>query len=224
MPPETPPRRDVHCAESLAWLAAQPTLPGTAVVTSLPDVHETSMPLPAWREWFIGAAADILRRIDPDQVAIFYQTDIKQDGAWIDKSYLCQRAAESAGSALLWHRIALRKPPGTPMFGRPGYAHLLAFARDLRERPGDGGVDVFPTGDMLWPRAIGLDACRAACRYVRRRTAAHTILDPFCGRGTVLAVANELGLHAIGVDWSPKRCRQAQALRTDSPPVPEDGD
>ena len=30
-----------------------------------------------------------------------------------------------------------------------------------------------------------------------------TILDPYCGSGTVLAVARELGLNAIGLDLSP---------------------
>ena len=42
---------------------------------------------------------------------------------------------------------------------------------------------------------------------------ARTICDPFCGHGTVLAVANALGLSAIGVDLSRKRVRKARALR-----------
>ena len=39
------------------------------------------------------------------------------------------------------------------------------------------------------------------------------VIDPFCGQGTVLAVANELGMDALGVELSRKRCRQALKLR-----------
>jgi hypothetical protein len=38
------------------------------------------------------------------------------------------------------------------------------------------------------------------------------VVDPFCGRGTVLAVANAMGFDAIGVDLSAKRCRAARAF------------
>ena len=39
------------------------------------------------------------------------------------------------------------------------------------------------------------------------------VFDPFCGHGTVLAVANEMGLDAVGVEISRKRCRAALRLR-----------
>ena len=38
------------------------------------------------------------------------------------------------------------------------------------------------------------------------------IIDPFCGVGTVLAVANRLGLPAIGVERSVRRCALARDL------------
>ena len=37
------------------------------------------------------------------------------------------------------------------------------------------------------------------------------VLDPFCGEGSVLAAANALGVVAVGVDSSRKRCRHAAA-------------
>jgi tRNA G10 N-methylase Trm11 len=47
---------------------------------------------------------------------------------------------------------------------------------------------------------------------VLRETATRTIVDPFCGYGTVLAVANALGLDAIGVDLSTRMCKKARSL------------
>lgn len=213
-PAEAGPRRRVICADALEWLASGDVLAGAAVVTSLPDVCELGgTGLAAWRAWFLAAAEAVLRGIHDGAPAIFYQTDIKRDGVWIDKGYLCQRAAEAAGADLLWHKIVCRKPPGSVTFGRPAYAHLLAFARGLADDPGRATPDVLADGGwMAWNRAIGADAARLACRYVARTTPLRTIVDPFCGRGTILAVANELGLDAVGVDLSVKRCRQAERM------------
>lgn len=204
------PAREVHCAEALAWLAGRPPSP-VSYVTSLPDVCEVPLAFPAWRAWFIDAAAAVLRATPPEGVAIFYQTDIKHAGVWVDKSHLVQLAGERCGRVLAWHKIACRKPPGTLMFGRPGYAHLLCLAHDPRPEP-DGLPDVFDTGTMTWTRATGVAACKVACTYIQRHTATRTVVDPFCGRGTVLAVANALGLAAVGVDLSAKRCRLAGRL------------
>ena len=41
---------------------------------------------------------------------------------------------------------------------------------------------------------------------------APVIFDPFCGVGTVLAVANRLGLDAVGVEKNRKRAEDARAL------------
>jgi len=60
---------------------------------------------------------------------------------------------------------------------------------------------------------MGEDACLAACRFVLERTASRMIVDPVCGRGMVLAVANALGLDAVGVEIAKKRARQARSLR-----------
>jgi tRNA G10 N-methylase Trm11 len=43
------------------------------------------------------------------------------------------------------------------------------------------------------------------------------VVDPFCGQGTVLAVANTLGLAAIGVDRNSRACRAARKLTLELP-------
>jgi len=109
------------------------------------------------------------------------------------------------------HRIVCRKPAGENNFGRPAYTHLLCYSRAVRDRGARAYPDVLPaTGIMTWSQAMGVDACRLACDFVRSHTATRTVVDPFCGLGTVLAVANERGLDAIGVELVKKRARKAQ--------------
>jgi hypothetical protein len=212
------PTRQVHQAEALAWLASQPPFVDTSFVTSLPDVSELApMALAEWRDWFIGAARAVLRATPEDGCAIFYQTDVIEQGVWVDKAHLVQCAGDLEGVPLLWHRIACRMAPGTPHFGRPAYSHLLAFSRDVRPRPGVPRRDVLPTtGRMTWSRAMGLEACVESCRYVLDHTTTRTVVDPFCGHGTLLAVANAMGLDAVGVELSRKRWRKARTLIIDA--------
>jgi tRNA G10 N-methylase Trm11 len=65
---------------------------------------------------------------------------------------------------------------------------------------------------MGWSRAMGVEACRVACRFLRDETETRTVVDPFCGKGTVLAVAGSMGFDTIGVELSAKRCRAARSL------------
>lgn len=209
--------RTVHHADAIAWLRTQGRQPKTAVVTSLPDVSEVGLSLVAWRLWFIDAARLCLEAVDDDQPCVFFQTDIKKGGVWIDKSALVGRAIDDVGAALLFRKVVCRKPPGTLSFGRPAYTHLLAASRGLRPKEPIGIPDVIPdAGRMTWVRAMGLFACAQAVRFVQRHSDAHTILDPFCGHGTVLAVANALGLEAVGVENNKKRALQARALTVDA--------
>lgn len=218
----TGPRREVHTADAVAWLEARGVMAGCSFITSLPDVSELAgMDVAAWKAWFRRAAGLVLSRTPDDGVAIFYQTDIKKAGEWVDKGYLVQRAAEDAGHRLLWHKVVCRRPPGTTTFGRPAYSHMLCFSRGLALDLAHATPDVLPdAGETTWTRGMGTRACLLACRFVLDDTATRTVVDPFCGRGTALAVANHLGLDAVGVELSPKRARQARALQYPLPEVP----
>lgn len=206
--------RTVHCADALAWLDARGVLAGCSIVTSLPDVSELpALSLDGWRRWFVQAAAKVMASCPDDGVAIFYQTDVKKAGVWVDKGYLCLEAAGQAGHELLWHKIVCRRPPGTVTFGRPAYSHMLCFSRGLRADLARSSADVIPgAGPTTWTRGMGAEACRIACRYVLDSTPTRTVVDPFCGHGMVLAVANALGLDAVGVELSRKRCQKARGL------------
>lgn len=214
--PRTPTRRVIQ-AEALAWLAENPAEPGASVITSMPDVSELAgHDHAAWRAWFTGAARAILAWVPPPGVAIFFQSDVRHLGAWVDKGYLVQRAAEDVGATLVWHKIVCRHPPGTISHGRPTYSHMLCFSPVPRSSGRHPGPDVIAdAGAMTWSRAMGLAACRVACRFLREETETTLVVDPFCGRGSALAVANAMGFDALGVELSAKRCRAARNLAVD---------
>jgi hypothetical protein len=207
------PQRTIHVGDGVAWLSAANLDATFAIVTSLPDVSEVGMDFTRWRAWFEDTVALACARVAETSVAIFYQTDIKLDGRWVDKGHLVARGAERAESHLLWHRIVCRFKAGTVTMGRPTYSHFMCFSRTLRLPSDESAADVLAEpGDMPWARAMGASACRAAVRFLLRHTRCTTVIDPFCGHGTMLAVANAHGLDAIGVELSAKRARKAEAL------------
>lgn len=217
-PVPSAPTRQIVCGDAFAWLEANPAPPHSSVITSLPDVSEVViegrlLELSRWRAWFLDTAQRILRWVPEDGMAIFFQSDIRVAGALVDKGYLVSRAAELEGAGVLFHKIVCRNPPGSIAHGRSGYSHLIGMTRGPIVAPRKPGPEVLPdAGFMPWSRAMGVEACRVACRFLVENTATRVVVDPFCGKGTVLAAANEAGLEAIGVELSKKRCRAARNL------------
>jgi hypothetical protein len=207
-------RREVFHADALEWLSARTPLTGCSVVTSLPDRAELpKLGFLAWQDWFRRATATVIRALPPDGIAIFFQSDVLHRGLWIDKAALVTTAAARENAELLFHTIVCRKPAGSVVFGRASYAHMLGFGRGLRPAHRQGRIDVLPDGGFRpGTKSMGVLACRAACRIVLAETQTRTVVDPFCGFGTVLAVANALGLHSIGVDLSARMCRKSRSL------------
>jgi hypothetical protein len=198
----------------MAWLRAQGRLAGASIVTSLPDLSEVpALGEEGWRRWFEEAAALTLETVGDDGVAIFFQSDVRRGGLWIDKGQLVARAADRTGMGLIFHKIVCRKPAGTLTRGRASYSHLLGFARVLRPSAQRATPDVLPdAGFMPGKKSMGVAACTDACRLILAETTTRTVVDPFCGWGTVLAVANVLGMDAVGVDLSARMCRRARTL------------
>lgn len=212
--PSGSPSREIVQAEALAWLAAHPAPPRTSVITSLPDVSELpERGFSGWKTWFVEAARAVLRWTPDPGLVLFFQSDIRKEGTWVDKGYLVQRAAEAEGRTLLWHKIVCRHPPGTITHGRASYSHLLCFAHGPRLQLSHPGPDVLPdAGYKPWSKAMGVEACRLACRFLREESTTALVVDPFCGHGTALAVANHYGFDALGVELSTRKVRAARRL------------
>lgn len=198
--------KQIICADALDWMRA--TDVRGAVVTSLPDSEEIGQMPEQWRGWFIEAAGLAMVLAVPTAPAIFYQTDRKAGGQTHSKAGLLLEAAAARNIPLLWHKIVLRRRPGTVDIHRPGFTHLMAFS--VNGKPGAASPDVIERGDMIYPNAMGLKAASFAVRFAGGLS--RRIIDPFCGRGTVPAVADALGFDAIGVDIDKAQCERATAL------------
>jgi hypothetical protein len=206
--------RDVICTDALQWLQNYQDPGGRSFLGSLPDISEfPGQSLLSWKQWFQETAELILDKTSINGVTIFFQSDIKLNGLWIDKSFLIQKAAEKKGHNLLWHKIFCRAPAGTIMFGRPSYSHMLCFSRTIIPDISKSTADVIPDlGEKTWVRGMGLEASLMASHFVKKHTETRTLVNPFCGEGSVLAAANHVGLHSIGIERSPKRAEKAKSL------------
>jgi hypothetical protein len=207
--------RSVFCEDAISWLESREIQTGCSLVTSMPDISEfPGYSLSDWKAWFVQTASLVLSRTCPQGVTIFYQSDIKVDGTWVDKGYLCQKAAEALGHELLWHKVICRSPAGIATFGRPAYSHMLCFSKELRVDISKSTADVIPDlGDKTWQRGMGLEACLMAAKFIHDQTPSKTLINPFCGEGSMLAAANFIGLEAIGIERSPKRAEKARVLQ-----------
>lgn len=205
------PSRVVHHGDGLEFLRRGRLPDDHAIITSLPDHSELpALGFEGWRSWFVDTVALASRALGDDAVAIFYQTDVKHDGRWVDKGHLVMRGLDAAGTSVLWHKIVCRVPPGTTTFGRPAYAHMICASRSRRLSPGASTPDVLPAlGAMSWSRAMGAAACEAAIAFVAS-LGVRVVVDPFCGLGSILAAANAHGLSAVGVELSRRRAAGAR--------------
>ena len=197
--------RKVICTDTTDWIKSQQGIP--SVITSLPDMEETGFDFITWKRWFVDMVTEIIQRVVPDGYSIFYQTDRKINGAIIDKSFLCNKGAEAAGVRAIWHKICLKREVGKVDLYRPTFTHLMCYSKT--GNPGKATPDVMNAGKMIYKNAMGLTACRFACEFVKPRI----VFDPFCGQGSILAVANKLGLDAVGVDILEDQCEKSRRLQ-----------
>lgn len=212
------PKREVFTDDAIEWLKNFNEPTGYSFLGSLPDISEfPGYSLEQWKEWFQSTAELILAKTSPEGVTLFFQSDIRLEKLWVDKAYIIQKAAEKLGHHLLFHKIFCRVPPGVISMGRPAYSHMICFSKTVIPDLTITSADVIPDlGDKTWVRGIGLEASLLAANYVKKQTTTHTLVNPFCGEGSVIAAANFVGLNSIGIERSPKRAEKARALQVSS--------
>lgn len=199
--------KTIICADALPWLEKE--CPPCSIVMSPPDQAEIGGTIEAWQIWYRDACYLAFARLAKGAAGIVYATDRKHAGRWHSKAEIIISAGRAAGVELLWHKIVLRRDPGKADIHRPGYSHLMAFG-DSSAKPGVTSADVISRGTMIYPNAMGMIPARLAVEFAGRKDI--PLVDPFCGRGTVPAVAAALGFDAIGVDIDETQCTAARGL------------
>jgi hypothetical protein len=199
--------RTVFTGDAFGWLADVERGP---VVAQLPDAHEIDLEIDEWREWFDSAIGACLGASSGPTV--FLQTDRKADGTWISKAQMVMNHAAISGRALLWHKVALRRGVGKVDVHRPGYTHVLAIGPG---RPGRPRPDVLKASRRLWENGAPAGVAMMVAEYLREQ--GHTkLINPFCGRGTLLAAAEACGLDALGAEIDPVRAQWARSVEPET--------
>ncbi len=201
-----PVTRKIFCEDALQWLPKHTGL--DAILTSLPEMEEMDMNVKEYEAFFRDAAAKCFASVQEDGYCIFMQTDRKHHGL-LDKSYWITDEAREQGFHTIWRKIALKRDVGKVDLFRPTYSYMLCFTK--KGKVGKPLPDVIEAGETTYTHGFGIEAVKLCVQYVKT-SGIKTVVDPFCGSGTTLAVANALGLHAIGVELSPKFCKMAKDL------------
>jgi ribosomal protein L11 methylase PrmA len=174
-------------------------------------MDETSFKESEYLQWFREAAHLCFLSSSLTHPVIFYQTDRLYKGMRISKCSMLMHEAEKVGYTVVYHKIVLRRDPGKIDLRRPGYSHLLCFGTE-GVTAGKATPDVFHAGGVLYPNGTGLQAATVALQTALRHGS--KVCDPFCGRGTIPAIAEAMGFEkVVGVDIDPAQCEAARTIR-----------
>lgn len=201
------PSRQVVCQDSLTWLPKNGG--NSCIITSMPEMEEVNMNIKDYEVFFRAAARACFEAVKDDGYCIFLQTDRKYHG-WVDKGYWITDVSRDVGFHTVWKKIAITKDVGKADLFRPTYSTMLCFTK--KGKVGKLFPDVIDSGDKTYTHAFGVNAVALCVEYVKDQ-GIKKVVDPFCGSGTTLAVANEMGLDAIGVDIAKKYCEMARKLK-----------
>jgi hypothetical protein len=202
--------RKILCENSLVWLKNQQDYSLPNVITGIPDIDELNVSIDKYFEFFDDITQLLMNKVKPDCYIIFIQTDRKYNKQWIDKSTLLNNIAKKNNIPLLWHKIVLNRPVNSTHIQRPTYSHFMCYSKT--KGPGLATPDIIDGGKKLYKNATSLNAAVNAVKFILGNSNNDTILDPFVGQGTIVAVANEYNLNAIGIDINPEQCEKSKLL------------
>jgi hypothetical protein len=202
-------KREVICADSHQWLLTQKDI--KAIITSLPDMEETNHSLEEWEQWVRETCSLLAASLSQDGIIIFYQTDRKHKGFNIEKKTLISQEFKLMGYDNIFNKIVLKQQPETVNLFRPGFSNMFGFSKAAKS--GKATPDVLYAGEMVYKNAMGFKAGKLAIDFISSQGDTDTIVDPFCGQGSILKLANDNGYNAVGVDIVQEQCNKALKLR-----------
>jgi len=202
--------RLVLCADALQTLQKRDLEPCN-IITGMPDNTEMKLDYKQYEE-YRHKILPLIFELGKDNVLIFTQTDKKAtyNGEWFNKTNILYQYAQKYNVNLVFHEVALYA--NEPSF--PEYQHFICFSNRLGPRQSNtilAGNKVYKNGT---PFGI-LAKCMGLFSKFKHQLGSNIILDPFCGRGTVLAMFNTLGFETIGIDIDPEQCNYSRNMIID---------
>lgn len=188
--------RRVDVADAFGWL---PTVTGLGPVVAYPP--ERIDLDPATQEYglfYMGVVDACMEAAGPNPFVLFTVDRLAQ-GRWWSKEHLF------GSEGLVWHRIYLTQAVGSVNLRRPTYTHGYAFGA----RPGKRRPDVVLATTRNWERGLQVEAAADAIDWLAEVAPAGPIINPFCGKGTILKAANDTGRDAYGCDTDGDRVAAA---------------
>jgi len=174
-------------------------------------MEETGHEIHEWQAWIRKTCKLLASSLSDKGVIIFYQTDRKHQGALIDKKSLISAEFHRLGYRTIMNKVILKQEPETINLFRPTFSTLFGFSKATNS--GKATPDVIYSGDMVYKNAIGLNACKLSLEFIQKQVGKTLIVDPFCGQGSILKIANDMGLDALGVDIMQEQCDKAINLK-----------
>lgn len=196
---------NIIVSDGVEWLIKNEQQP--SFITSPPQWNETGQTYEQWLEWYKKTVRLIIDKTELNGYTIFYQTDRKYKGEWVSLCTHILEAAHQAGAKVIWHKIVLRRKPNTIDLFRPGYTHLICISKQgssTRATP-----DVFERGEMYYPNSMGIEACKRSMEFLKAK-GIKKVVDPFCGRGSVIVQAVKEGLNSFGIDFDAEQVVKAK--------------
>lgn len=199
------PKRNVFCDDSKKWLVGKRF---KIIITSLPDMEEVGLNKDGWMLWIKDIIKLLIDCIGDDGVIFFYQTDRKYNGEIIDKKSIIANEFLLNGHKNILSKIVLKRDVGKVDLFRPTYSNLFGFSKKVKS--GTATPDVVFSGKMLYKNAMGFNAVELCINFLKSKKIKDVVVDPFCGMGSVLKIANTLGYDSLGVDILEKQVTEAK--------------
>lgn len=168
------------------------------IITSIPDFSEMNMSLEDWIFFLDKTINLIIKSLSENGIAFFYQTDRKYNGQIIDKKSLITKYFQENGYNTIFSKIVLKQSPETINLYRPTFSNLFGFSKKIKTSKAT--PDVIFQGKMLYNNAMGYNACNSCIDFLKFKNINKTIVDPFCGQGSILKIAKDNGFNYIGCD------------------------
>lgn len=192
--------------DCLNWIKTQEVLQN--VVTGICDQSETTMNIDEYLVFFNDVADEIFKKLAPKGYAIFIQTDRKYNKQVLSKAFMLMTIAYEHNVKLIWHKIVMHRP-GTDLH-RPSYAHMLCFSKS--GTTGAATPDVIQPSKRVYKNGTPINAAIVALEFIKKYSDSNVVIDLFVGRGTIVAIANKMGLSAIGIDIDKEQVEAATKL------------